>query len=137
MKWRVVRASLLLCVAVSAWWTTPLDEDAAAALLISGLAAFFTPFVLFMLVGIHRFKKRVRDWSYPSWESNPFDLASPLGFFHFASFVLWAGAFGSLLSSFSRGTGMISNALILVGMGLGAWLGVRLLHVTRPGWSRS
>lgn len=91
------------------------------------LILIFAPITVLLIVGLQAVSPfSARVWRRPSWCINPLLFTEPLQFFHLAVFYFLASGAGVLLGlPFSVLSGF-PIAAVLISIGVGLWVGVRL-----------
>jgi hypothetical protein len=94
------------------------------------VGAIFAVFPVAMLVGfgvLFILRGPRFEWQPPSWDKNPFNFAHGEQFFHLGAFVMLASG-GAMLARTLFTAGKITpDTLAPISMGIGVWLGLRLL----------
>jgi hypothetical protein len=79
--------------------------------------------ILFVLKG-SRF-----DWQPPSWEKNPFNFAHGEQFFHLGAFVMLSTGAAMVARALATSSKITPDTLLPISLGVGVWVGLRLLTV--------
>lgn len=97
-----------------------------------GIGAIFAAFPVAMLAGfgVLSFLNGSRfQWQEPSWDKNPFAFAHGEQLFHLGAFVMLATGVATLARGLEVPGGLPPAAFAPIAMGLGLWVGVRVLTV--------
>jgi hypothetical protein len=90
----------------------------------------FCPIAMVIVFGVQRVNPRsAKVWHPPSWTRNPFDFRDPIQFFHFGAIITIAQ--GVVVLARVSLTSFHVEALVPLAMGLGVWVGVRVVEARR------
>ena len=67
------------------------------------------------------------DWHPPSWEKNPLNFSHPEEFFHLGAFVMLSTGVAAIIRALATTGKITPDTLIPISMGIGVWVGLRLL----------
>jgi hypothetical protein len=88
----------------------------------------FCPIAMVVVFGLQRVNPRsAKMWHRPSWISNPFNFRDPIQFFHFGAIITIAQGVVVLARVSLTSTPFYVEALVPLAMGLGMWIGVRVV----------
>ena len=104
--------------------TPPLDWG------VLGIIFVFCPIAMVIVFGIQRVNPHsAKVWCRPSWTTNPFNFRDPVQFFHLAALVSIAQGLIVITRVWITSYPFYAEALVPLAMGLGAWVGVKVVMV--------
>lgn len=127
--WRAIRLGIVGLFVFLALFG-PLGPSSEPTMTWSAVGAIFAVFPIAMLVGfgvLFIVRGPRFEWQPPSWEKNPFDFAHAEQFFHLGAFVMLASGAATLAKTLVMTGEVTPGTLVPMAMGIGVWLGLRLL----------
>ena len=110
----------------------PAPQSAAPQMTWLSVGAIFAVFPVAMLVGfgvLFMLRGPRFEWQSPSWEKNPFNFAHGEQFFRLGAFVMLASGAATLARTLVTTGKLTPDALAPSSIGIGVWVGLRLLTV--------
>lgn len=132
--WVWLRVVAILFVAIGAC-ITPLEPRFKPSLdwpALLGIVVFI-PVALVLVIGFQRLNPgSAKVWHRPSWSTNPFDFRDPIQFFNLGAFLSIAQGIVALLRVLVTSVPLYPEAFVPLTMGIGIWLGVKMVVLLYP-----
>jgi hypothetical protein len=93
----------------------------------------FIPIALVLVIGFQRLNPHsAKVWHRPSWSTNPFNFRDPIQFFYLAALLSIAQGIVTLLRVFVASVPLYPEVFVPLTMGIGIWLGVKMVVLMNP-----
>ena len=128
--WMWFRLAAIVVVIISSCFA-PLGSHAnpSPAWYVPIMTFIFCPIAIIVVFGVQRVNPRsAKVWHPPSWTMNPFNFRDPIQFFHFGAIITIAQGVVVLARVSLTSRPFYVEALVPLAMGLGVWIGVRLVE---------
>jgi hypothetical protein len=132
--WVWLRVAAILLVAIGACFT-PLESRFKPPLdWLTLLGIFvFIPIALVLVIGFQRLNPRsAKVWQHPAWSTNPFNFRDPIQFFYLGALLSVAQGVVAILRVFIASVPLYPEAFVPLTMGIGTWLGVKIVVLLNP-----
>lgn len=126
--WMAVRVALAaFALLLTAFYSPAQPEGHETPWFFVVFTFFFGIIAMLFVVGMQRLNPwTAKEWRYPSWTLNPFQLREPLLFFHFGAYFMLASGIGLLINQVTHGLPITGTSLIQLVFGAGILAGVKV-----------
>jgi hypothetical protein len=129
--WKIIRLGIV-SLSFAMALLGPATPAAAPPMTWFAVCIFAAIFPTAMLVGfviLFILKGPRLDWQPPSWDKNPFNFAHGEQFFHLGAFVMLSTGVAMVARALAIGSKITPYTLLPISLGVGVWVGLRLLTV--------
>jgi hypothetical protein len=131
--WLWFRMIAILVVVIASCFTpvTPRFEPPISWLILLGIFAF-VPIAVALVIGFQRLNPRsAMVWTRPSWSINPFNFRDLVQFFYLGALLSMTQGIIYAIRVLLAAT-PYPEAFVALVMGVGVWLGVKLVMLLNP-----